>query len=149
MGWEGGHAQFHSASSYTIPPCHFSPLVLPQGTPCSLESWGTERPLPSRAFSEAKDCSLNRPHIPSEPSGEGRVMQGLPLPREETVIAHLTSSSYKNQTRQRHSASTRRDIPLFRATGTATSTARTPRVWVRVPRAEEAIHTRSLQGLLG
>lgn len=44
------------------------------------------------------------------------------------VIADPTSSSYENQARERHSTSTRRDTPLFRATGTTTSPARTPRV---------------------
>ena len=45
------------------------------------------------------------------------------------------SSLYENQARERHSASTRRDIPLFRATGTTTNPARTPRVWVKGPQS--------------
>lgn len=65
----------------------------------------------------------------------GRGTANLQTPKRRSAVTDPTGSPYENQARERHSPSTRRDIPLFKATGTTTSPARTPRVWVRGPRS--------------
>lgn len=110
------------------------------------------RPRSSRAFSEAKDPSLYRSLIPSEPAPL-EMVQGLPLPRPQKG-AHLLL--LVPQVALMITKPERGTVQVPGGTyhcsepqGPPPGQPRPPESGSRAPRAGEAKHTYILQGLLG
>lgn len=124
----GGHAWFHSKISHTIRHSFRFTSSTAGSLALTTESSELGRPLSSQALSKPKDPSpsLHRLHLDSW-GDRGTVNLQTPK-RRKSAVTDPTGSPYENQARERHNTSTRRDIPLFKATGTTTSPARTPRV---------------------
>lgn len=134
--WGGGHAWFHSKISHTIHHC--IPLhkyyCRKPASGWRAQRWEGLSPV---KHSQNQSPSLHRPWVSSQHSG---VTEGLSISRSQRggnllLEPNPPGSPYENQARERHSTSTRRDTPLFKATGTITSPASTPKVWVKGPQS--------------
>lgn len=131
----GRHAWFHSKLSHTIHHCVPPHKYYYEEAWFQLESSEMGRWLSSQALSKSKSLATQALGLISTLWGDrGTINLQIPEKRKPAV-ANPTGSPYENQARKRHSTSTRRDIPLFKTTGTITSPARTPKVWVKGPRS--------------